>query len=295
MTFLNPLLLFGLVAAAVPLVIHLLTRRRPKRTEFSSVEFLREVRLAEMRRFRLREWLLLLLRVLAVACLALALARPALRGSLIPGKGSTTALLLIDRSLSMGALESGGTLFEQASTRALEVLDALEAEDQVQVMFFDDGVRTVFPEPVEAHGRARAAIEGAEVGGGSTDIEAALSAAIEELSSTNTLTRELYVFTAWQRGCAAGEVPGRELPSGLRVHFLALSEKAAPPNRTLSHVRYRPGEPPSIDVRIRSFGGGGEPAGGDAVPEVPVTAQAQVEPGRWVLLYSPPCCVDLRL
>jgi hypothetical protein len=282
MTFLNPLLLFGLAAAAIPLVIHLLTRRRPKRTEFSSVEFLREVRLAEMRRFRLREWLLLLLRILAVACLALALARPALRGSLLPGKGSTTALLLVDKSLSMGTLESGGTLFEQARTRSLEVLDALEAEDQVQVLFFDDGVRTAFPEPVEDHGRARAALQGAETGGGATDIEAALSAAVEQLSATNTLNRELYVFTDWQRAGAAGEVPGRELPTGLRVHFLELTGNSAPPNRTLSHVRYRPGEPPSIDVRVRSFGEGGEPAAGEGVPEFPVTAQAQVEPGRWV-------------
>ena len=45
----------GLAAAALPLVIHMLTRRRPRRTTFSSIVFLREVRLAEMRRFRLRD------------------------------------------------------------------------------------------------------------------------------------------------------------------------------------------------------------------------------------------------
>jgi hypothetical protein len=282
MTFLNPLLLMGLAAAVVPLVIHLLTRRRPKRTEFSSVEFLREVRLAEMRRFRLREWLLLLLRVLAVACLALALARPALQGDVLPGRGTTTALLLIDRSLSMAALEGDGTLFERARTRALEVLDALEAGDQVQVMIFDDGVQEIFPQPVEDHSRARAALEGIEVGGGATDIEAALSAAIEALAATSTLNRELYVFTDWQRAGAAGEVPGRELPQGLRVHFLSLAERPAPPNRTLSQVRYRPGDPPSIDVRMRSFGEGGEAVSGAGPAEVPVTAQAQTEPGRWL-------------
>ena len=55
MHFLNPLFLLGLAASSVPLLIHLLTRRRPRRTEFSSVEFLREARVVEMRRFRLRE------------------------------------------------------------------------------------------------------------------------------------------------------------------------------------------------------------------------------------------------
>ena len=122
MIFLNPLLLFGLAAAAVPLVIHLLTRRQPRRTTFSSIEFLREVRLAKMRRFRLREWLLLLLRILAVACLALALARPALQGSILSSKGTTTSYLLIDRSLSMAQREGGETFFEKAQNRALAVL-----------------------------------------------------------------------------------------------------------------------------------------------------------------------------
>ena len=47
MHFLNPLFLLGLAASSVPLLIHLLTRRRPRRTEFSSVEFLREARVVE--------------------------------------------------------------------------------------------------------------------------------------------------------------------------------------------------------------------------------------------------------
>ena len=85
MHFLNPLFLLGLAASSVPLLIHLLTRRRPRRTEFSSIEFLREARVVEMRRFRLREWLLLLLRMAAVACLALALARPVWRGAAAGG------------------------------------------------------------------------------------------------------------------------------------------------------------------------------------------------------------------
>src|SRR5215468_7191785 len=104
MTFLNPLYLLGLAAAAIPIVIHLLTRKRPRRIPFSSVAFLREVNVAQLRRFRLRA-----LRVLAIALLALALSRPALKGSLGGAEGSDAAssvVLLIDRSASMGATES---------------------------------------------------------------------------------------------------------------------------------------------------------------------------------------------
>ena len=81
MSFLNPLFLFGLLAAAIPIVIHLFTRRRPREVRFPSLEFLSEVNQSEIRRLRLKQWLLLLLRTLAVASLALAMARPALRGT----------------------------------------------------------------------------------------------------------------------------------------------------------------------------------------------------------------------
>ncbi|MGH7731747.1 MAG: BatA domain-containing protein, partial [Candidatus Eiseniibacteriota bacterium] len=81
MSFLNPLFLFGLAAAAVPILIHLFTRKRPREMRFPSLEFLSEVNRSEIRRLRLRQWLLLLLRTLAVAALALAISRPALRGT----------------------------------------------------------------------------------------------------------------------------------------------------------------------------------------------------------------------
>ena len=81
MSFLNPLFLFGLAAAAIPVIIHLFTRRRPKEVRFPSLEFLAEVNQSEIRRLKLKQWLLLLLRTLAVAALALAMSRPALKGS----------------------------------------------------------------------------------------------------------------------------------------------------------------------------------------------------------------------
>ncbi|HEV8481680.1 MAG TPA: BatA and WFA domain-containing protein [Candidatus Eisenbacteria bacterium] len=286
MTFLNPLFLFGLLASSLPVLIHLLTRRRPRRVEFSSVEFLREVRLAEMRRFRLREWLLLLLRALAVAALALALARPAFRGTAVGGRGSTTALVLIDRSYSMRTREGDRDLFERAKTRALEVLDALEAEDRVQVMTFDTRARALFPEPVEDHGRARSAIEGLEPGSSTTDLEAGLSAAIEALSRSPALHRELYVITDLQRAGLAREAPARTIPPGLAVTFLAVGGPSAPANRAASDARYRSGETPAVQVGVRAFGDVGSDAGtasvsGGSSRDVPVTIRAQTSPGNW--------------
>jgi aerotolerance regulator-like protein/VWA domain-containing protein len=285
-TFLNPFFLFGLLASAVPVLIHLLTRRRPRRVEFSSVEFLREVRLAEMRRFRLREWLLLLLRALAVAALALALARPAVQGAGGGGRGASTALLLIDRSYSMRAREGDRSLFDRAKARALEVLDALEAEDRVQVMVFDTRARALFAEPVEDHGRARTAIEALEPGSATTDLEAGISGAVDALTRAPALHRELYVFTDLQRAGLAREVPARSLPPGLGVTFVAAGGPAAPANRAASEARYRSGETPAVQVGVRAFGEANSLASagtvsGGSTHDVPVTLEAMTSPGNW--------------
>src|SRR5207244_8244717 len=72
LSFLNPLFLFGLAAAAIPVIIHLFTRKRPREMPFSSLEFLSEVNQSEIRRLKIKRWLLRLLRTLAIAALALA-------------------------------------------------------------------------------------------------------------------------------------------------------------------------------------------------------------------------------
>src|SRR5829696_2629530 len=98
MTFLNAAILPGLLAvAAVPLIIHLLNLRYPKRFEFSSVKHLRTTIAQRSHLF------LLALRTLMVAALLLAFLRPTLPrlGSDEAGKSGRTVLLLIDQSLSM--------------------------------------------------------------------------------------------------------------------------------------------------------------------------------------------------
>ena len=82
MTFLNATLLFGLVAISVPIVLHLIARREPRKVVFPSIRFLTKRMESNRSRLRVRRWWLLALRILAVAMLALALARPAIHQSL---------------------------------------------------------------------------------------------------------------------------------------------------------------------------------------------------------------------
>ena len=281
MTFLNPLYLLGLAAAAIPIVIHLLTRKRPRRIEFSSVAFLREVNVAQLRRFRLRELLLLALRVLAIAFLTLALSRPALKGAL-GSHGSDAAssvVLLIDRSASMGATESRTALSQRAKERARAVLDALEPGDEIQVVPFDARPEPLFPSATVDHGRAAAAVQAVEPRPFTTDLEAAIAQGIDLLRTRPQLNKELFLVSDLQ---SAGLPPARRdstraLPPNVRFYVLPVGETQRPENLALTGARVRGGSgfagglsflgarPAGIylaaasggaaEVSVRSFGG----------------------------------------
>jgi len=245
MTFLNPLYLLGLAAAGIPIVIHLLTRKRPRRIAFSSVEFLREVNVAQLRRFRLRELLLLILRVLAIAFLALALSRPAFKGAL--GKGgegaSSSIVLLIDRSASMGAIEARMPLSQRAREKARAVLDALEPGDEIQVVPFDARPEPLFPNATTDQGRVRAALDALEPRPFTTDVEAAVAQGIDLLRRRPQLNKELFLISDLQTvglvGAARDSARSSALPPGLRFYILPVGETAQPSNLALTGARVR--------------------------------------------------------
>src|ERR1044072_1368417 len=103
MAFLNPIFLLGALAAAVPVLVHLVRRTRAVRMQFPSLMFLRRIEQQSIRRRRLRNLLLLALRCAALLLLALAFARPYFIGASKAAASSTqsSSVILIDASYSM--------------------------------------------------------------------------------------------------------------------------------------------------------------------------------------------------
>jgi hypothetical protein len=133
MTFLNPLALFGLLAAAIPILLHLFNLRKLRTVEFSTLSFLKELEKTKIRRLKLRQILLMILRTLLVLLIALAFARPTLRGSLAGDVGSharTSAVLLIDDSFSMTTDDEHGELLKQARQTAKELTQLFAEGDE---------------------------------------------------------------------------------------------------------------------------------------------------------------------
>ncbi len=125
MTFLSPLLIWGALLGAIPVIIHLLNRRRFRRVEWAPMKYLKLTVQRNRRRIQLEELLLLLLRVALPVLLFFALARPVLSPTglerWIGRGGGSSEVVLIDDSLSMGYADADGPAF----ARALQVADAL--------------------------------------------------------------------------------------------------------------------------------------------------------------------------
>lgn len=220
--FLNQIFLVGLAAAALPILIHLFSKRRAREVHYPSLEFLKEVSKKKVRRLQLRQLLLLALRVLIIGLFALAIARPAMRaGGGALGRGSTTLAVILDNSFSMAArdphasgppggeestlspggawLSEEGTVFASAKRRALEVVSLMREGDRGVVGLAAQPVRFPYMTGVADPGLLRQEIERSAIGATRADLRQAVSQALALLAEAKTINRELFIVSDFQR------------------------------------------------------------------------------------------------
>ena len=196
MAFLMPAFLAGLVAAALPVLLHLLKRDAATRRNFSAVFLIKRTPVEQTGQRRLRELNLLALRVTALALLALAFARPYLTG-VVAGTGGGLTVVAIDRSFSM----SGPGQLDRARELASDAVRAVRLGERVAVVVFDE-TAVLLSEPSPERQQALAAIEGLSVGWGATRYRVGLGRAAEVIGAQ---TGRIVVVTDLQRsGWGAG-------------------------------------------------------------------------------------------
>ncbi len=211
MPFLNPLFLFALAAAAIPIALHLLNRRNPKPVSFSTLRFI-QTAIAKTRKSRhLTQVLILALRMLIIILLALAFARPRLRAAGWLPEGARTVVLVLDGTASMRCREMDVTRFDRARDWALDVLATLKDDDRVALIVSGAAPgreRVIFP-PITNHGLVQKALQEAVCGFGAGDLVRDLQATVAQLAEQKIPgTVELHAFsdfqaTGWQRQDAA--------------------------------------------------------------------------------------------
>lgn len=174
MGFLSPAFLVGAFAASLPIVLHLLKRDPEVKVPFSAVHLLQHAPVETASRRRLRELLLLALRVAGLFLFAFAFARPYF-GSDVGTNGSTLVVAL-DISLSMSAPGQ----FEKARQLAKQAVASSSGASLVGVVTFADGAQ-VASRPSADRAAAQAAIDAAKPGAGATRFRAGLNAAVDLL------------------------------------------------------------------------------------------------------------------
>jgi hypothetical protein len=133
-SFLSIVFLTALPLAATPVLLHLFDRRRQVVIEWGAMHFLAEAASRRTSARKLKQWLLLLLRIMAIAALVLALARPMLPGRWLGGSDRTETIFILDNSMSMTRTVEGTPLFDQAVARTVDEIGELPPELQPKLL-----------------------------------------------------------------------------------------------------------------------------------------------------------------
>jgi hypothetical protein len=298
MTLLTPALLALGLATAIPLVLHLLQRSRGPRVVFPALRYLRRAEREHASRIRLRQLLLLALRVSALLLLAVAAARPFLTGAGADHE-ATAVVILLDNSLSSGAVTGDQRVLDALKQTALETLDAAGPDDRFWL------IRAGQPwEPAVAGTASEVAraVRAAGPAPGRADLNAELERAASILANQAERTGEIHLLSDLQatgiQGVTVVDVPVGVLDPGDGVI----------PNRSVARVGFGGGMVPrsgervavTASIPVSAAAGSDEDAGGASAParaadsvtarlviDDAVRAAARVAPGATAVLSVP--------
>ena len=282
MSFVSTAFLLALPLVAVPVLIHLYRGRQRDVIPWGAMQFLASAVTKGRSMERFEEFLLMVLRALAVAALIFAVARPMVRSSLLGLGADQEVILVLDNSLSMSRDIDGQTPGGRMKEEALKIVESLASSDAVQVMTAVGG-EWATSEGIAADGRGkrqlREIIEATEPTLGAGDLLSSLQSAIHMSSASGSTARRIIVFTdsqasgwrikeaaTWKQLAAARDAA--EFPiaievkdcgrRGVEVDNLAVTEISAP------RFLVRPNEPIELTAQITNTG---DVASGETVAE----------------------------
>lgn len=259
--FQNATMLVGIGGAFVPLILHWLARSRYRTVDFSAMLFLHGQRSNHQRAARLRSAAMLGLRMLIVACIAMALAQPVMNTTRAPGEPDRIALaIVLDRSQSMSYQEAGRARYELAVQSALSVIASLREEDRV-VILRTPGDTTGQPALLDPRAAAAAlTVESTRSVRGRADLVGAVRSAQSVVSRVPAARREVHVLTDAQAISWAGAQPPDPQPSldAPRVFVMTIGdgsrENLAVESLQVLNAPAVRDLPLDVSITIRNFG-----------------------------------------
>jgi len=258
--FLYPALLFGLFAASLPILIHLLNRRKLKRIQFPAVRFILLSQKRISRSYRLRHWILLALRTLVVVFLALLLANPIFQigAGLFAGSGPVSLVVLLDNSLSM-TWSGDGNGFRQAKDAARLLISGLNDGDRAALISTNIDGKEPFRLKAQKDVLLKE-LDGIEIADGTANLPAALSKAYELLVEPAG-QKEIRLITdmgltGWDQFSVAGL---KQVDPSIAFKLIHIGRKQQPLNGTIKTIRLTSqgvgvNLPTQIEATVANFG-----------------------------------------
>ena len=241
LSFLNPAFLWGALAASIPVIIHLINRRRARTVRFPAVKFVLRSERRVARKYRVKQWLLLALRTLILFLLTTALAEPVLRpdvGDLAEINQTRAVVLILDNSMSMAYQTAGTQAWELAKEAAALVLQELRPQDQGAVLPL-----VVAGEPPQALSGDRVWLM-ERVGElaytyQAEDLVDSLQQAYTLLKTSDAAQKEIVVVTDRTRAPWVGVEPAtlKSIDPQVRLTVISVGPTGALPNTTVREVR----------------------------------------------------------
>ncbi|WP_435005249.1 BatA domain-containing protein [Tundrisphaera lichenicola] len=209
-----PILQFGIAATALPILIHLLNRRKYREMRWAAMRFLIAAMRKNQRRVKVEQWLLLAIRTLVILLVVSAMAKPFLEsmGAIaLPGQ-RTHRVLVLDGSLSMAYSTADKTRFDQAKALAAQLVRDTRRGDVLSIVLMADPPRIVVGDASPSANQAEVLkeIESINLPHGGTDLVASFGA-IDRVLEVSTIPRKEVIFltdlqaASWRRPESGGE------------------------------------------------------------------------------------------
>jgi len=204
-----PLLQIGIAAASLPILIHLLNRRKYREMRWAAMRFLIAALRKNQRRVKVEQWLLLAVRTLVILLAVAAMAKPfleSLGAVVLPGQ-RTHRVIVLDGSMSMAFVSGDQPRFEQAKTLATQLVRDARKGDVLSVVLMGEPPRVVVGDasPSANGGEVIKEIEAIRRPDGATDLVASFEA-VDRVLGVSTIPRKEVIFitdlqaASWRKG-----------------------------------------------------------------------------------------------
>lgn len=238
MQFLNPFVLFGLIASSIPIIIHLINLRKQKKVEFSSLKFLKELQNTKIRNIKLRQILLLILRTLLITFIVLAFARPTIENS-IPGfvsYANTNSGLVIDNSFSMDLSDLSGNRFRQTRNVFSNFNENMEEGDKLFITGTNDKILRNF-ELSSNKNELNSIFQNIKIETGSSKINDVFAKSNLIFQQNKELNSDLFVISDWQKNFI-NQIDTFETTAFKQINFIKVGQEFKTKNLSIDSIKF---------------------------------------------------------